>query len=48
MVKHYQSIFKSNEDILNWVEHDLHHMGLSDVAIEGHLNEAKGLLEARS
>ncbi len=48
MVKHYQTMFKSNKDILDWIEHDLMHMGLSDLAIEAHLNEAKGLLETRS
>ena len=29
MIKHYQKIFKNPKDILDWISHDLRHMGLS-------------------
>lgn len=46
MINHYKNIFKNPNDILDWIEHDLMHMGLGDDAIDNELNEAKKILGA--
>lgn len=44
MIKHYQQIFKNPKDILDWIEHDLKHMGLEQVEIDNQLIEARRVL----
>lgn len=44
MIRHYKQIFKNPKDILEWIEHDLKHMGLEQVEIDGQLIEAHTIL----
>ena len=44
MIHHYQKIFKNPKDILDWIEHDLRHMGLDQVEINEQLSEANKIL----
>lgn len=42
--KHYQSIFRNPKDVLDFVEHDLKHMGLEQEAINLYLKKAREFL----
>lgn len=44
MIRHYKQIFKNPKDILEWIEHDLKHMGLEQVEIDTQLTEAHKIL----
>lgn len=44
MCENYKKRFSSDEDILNWIEHDLHHMGISNQQFDGLMNEAEKIL----
>lgn len=48
MCKHYQTNFKNPKDILDWVEHDLKHMGLEQDKIEYELDKARKYLGANN
>lgn len=45
MVKHYKNIFNTSKEILEWLEHDLKHMGMEADQIRQNINEAKKYLE---
>lgn len=44
LVKHYKEVFKNPKDILEWIEHDLKHMGLDEIEIDYKLKEAHEIL----
>jgi len=44
MIRHYRVAFKNPKDILDWIEHDLKHMGLGEAEIEIELKNAKEYL----
>ncbi len=44
MIDHYQEIFKNPKDVLDWIEHDLKHMGLGLEEFETELNKARKIL----
>lgn len=44
MCNHYKEIFKNPKDVLDWVEHDLKHMGLGKEEIEIELKKARQYL----
>lgn len=46
MVEHYQKLFKNPKDALDWIEHDLKHMGLGAEEIETEINKARKYLGA--
>lgn len=45
IIEKYKAQFKDKKDILDWVEHDLKHMGIED--IEGQLIKARTYLEVK-
>lgn len=44
MINHYNKIFKNPKDILDWIEHDLMHMGLGEEEINLELKNAQEYL----
>lgn len=44
IVEKYQKQFKNPKDILEWIEHDLRHMGLGDESVKEDLNKARKIL----
>ncbi len=46
MIEKYKKQFKNPKDILDWIEHDLKHLGLSEESIKEDLNKARKILGA--
>ena len=34
IIEKYKNQFDNNEDILDWLEHDLKHMGITDIEVQ--------------
>lgn len=45
MCRHYQEIFADSQDVLDWIKHDLQHMGMEEVELEAALNRARKCLK---
>lgn len=44
MIRHYKEIFKNPKDVLDFIEHDLKHMGLGQEEIKIKLNKVREYL----
>lgn len=47
MCRHYEKTFTNPIDILDWIAHDLQHMGLDRAYIDIQLNKASEYLNAQ-
>lgn len=48
LCRHYQITFKAPEDVLDWVYHDLQHMGFEGEELMSYVAEAKAYLKMES
>lgn len=45
MVRHYRKIFSKDEDVYDWIVHDLEHMGISPDQYGMYVKQLKEILK---